>query len=238
MDSRHFHQINVGSDSLRKVENRSFRVGEHLEFDIVFGMIKAGKATMSIPDTQVVNGRPCYHVITTATSSEVLDPLYRVRDRVESFIDMDGLFTWRFEKYIQEGRYRAERFDIYDPIGERVFTKNDTFSVPRFTQDILSAFFYVRTMPLKVGQSFTIMNFSDGKIYPLRVLVHAKDRIQVPAGKFRCLVVEPIIEGEGLFVQKGRVAIWLTDDDRKIPVMMKSKILIGTIDARLTKIRR
>ena len=231
-------QDSVNTEEFRKHQNKAFHVGEHLEFEIVFGVIKAGKATMSVPDTQWVNGRPCYHVTTTAESSEYLDALFRVRDRVESFIDMGGFFTWRFEKYIQEGRYRAERFDIYDPVDQRVFTKEDTFSVPRYTLDILSSFYYVRTIPLKVGKSFTIMNFSDGKIYPLKILVHAKDTIRVPAGVFRCIVVEPIIECECLVVQKGRVAIWLTDDERRLPVMMKSKVLIGSIDARLLAIHR
>ena len=103
---------------------------------------------------------------------------------------------------------------------------------------MLSSFYYVRTVPLKVKKAFDIDNYGDGKLYPLKVLVHKKMRVEVPAGVFDCIVVEPVIRGEGIFNQKGRMAIWLTDDERRIPVLMKSKVLIGSIDVRLKSIER
>lgn len=220
----------------RRIKNRAFGVGEHLVFEVSLGMLKAGTATMSIPDTQWVNGHPCYHIVTTAESNEFLSKLFKVRDRVESFIDMEGIFTWKFEKHIREGKYRADKYAEYDQKNHVVMTKKDTISIPPYTQDILSSFYYARTVPLKVGKSFVIDNFADGKVYSLKVLVHGKDRIKVPAGKFDCIVVEPILKGEGLFNQKGQMAVWLTDDERRIPVQMKSKVLVGTINVRLKSI--
>ena len=219
-----------------RVENRAFGVGEHLVFEIAYGFITAGTATMGIPDTQWVEGRPCYHVVTTAKSSKFFDAFFKVRDRVETFIDMEGLFPWRFEKHIREGKYRADRYVEYDQRNRRVIADNkDTLAVSPYIQGVLSSFYYVRTMPLRVGESFDIDNYGDGKIYPLKVLVHKKERVEVPAGRFDCIVVEPVLRVEGIFKQKGRLAIWLTDDERKIPVLMKSKVLIGSIDARLKR---
>jgi hypothetical protein len=225
------------SSEFRRVKNSAFSVGERLEFEIAYGVIKAGRATMSIVDTQQVNGRPCYHILTTATSNEFFDSLYKVRDSVESYVDMEGLFTWRFEKRLKEGKYRADRFEEYDQRRNLVYTKKDTVSIPPYTQDILSSFYYARTVPLKIGKSFPVDNFADGKVYPLKILVHDKDRVKVPAGRFDCIVVEPVLEGEGLFNQNGRMAIWLTNDERRIPVLMKSKVLVGSIEARLTSIK-
>jgi hypothetical protein len=109
--------------------------------------------------------------------------------------------------------------------------------VPRYVQDILSSFYYVRTLPMEIGSYFDIDNLSDKTVYPLRILIHKKEKIKVPAGEFKCIQVEPVIRGEGIFNQKGRLKIWLTDDERKIPVLMKSEVFIGSVDAKLVKIK-
>ncbi len=217
--------------------NRAFDVGEHLTFEIAYGIIKAGTATMSIPDTQWVKGRPCYHVVTTAESNKFFDPFFKVRDRVETFIDMEGIFPWKFEKHIREGKYQSDRVVEYDQVNHlAIMDGKDTLVVEPYVQGILSSFYYVRTIPLEVGKSFDIDNYGDGKIYPLKILVHKKERVKVPAGTFDCIVVEPVMRVEGIFNQTGRMAVWLTDDERRIPVLMKSKVLIGSIDVRLKEI--
>lgn len=225
--------------TFRKHENKAFAVGEHLVFEVAYKFIVAGTATMSIPDTQWVRGRPCYHVVTTAQSNKFFDSVFRVRDRVETFIDMGGIFPWKFEKHIREGKYRSDRYVEYDQINHRaIHNRKDTLEVPPHIQGVLSSFYYVRTVPLKVKKAFDIDNYGDGKLYPLKVLVHKKMRVEVPAGVFDCIVVEPVLRGEGIFNQKGRMAIWLTDDERRIPVLMKSKVLIGSIDVRLKSIEK
>jgi len=230
--------VRFPGDSLRyrRIPNHAFGVGEVLKFEIAYGLIKAGTAVMAIPDTQWVNGRPCYRIITMAKSNDFFDVFYKVRDKIQSLVDIEGLFTWKFEKHLREGHYRADREEIYDQENHLVYTHKDTLSVPPFIQDILASFYYTRTVPLTVGQHFEIKNFGDGKVYPLKVLVHKKEEIKVPAGKFKCIVVEPVLQDEGLFKQEGRLRIWLTDDDRRIPVLMKSKIVVGSIDVRLTGI--
>jgi len=219
----------------RKVKNEAFQVGEYLEFAIGWKFFKAGTATMSVEDTVWNKSRPCYHIKTTANSSSVIDVFYKVRDRVESIVDREGIFPWKFKKHLREGHFRRDRYTTFDPFHNLAFVKNDTVIIPPYVQDILSSFYYVRTLPLQVGKHFDIENISDKKVYPLRVLVHRKERVKVPAGKFDCLVVEPVLRGEGLFNQKGRLTIWMTDDKRKIPVMMKSEIFIGTVDVKLKK---
>jgi hypothetical protein len=224
------------SPVFRDVENKAFKVGERLEFEIVYGFVRAGAATMSIPDTHWVNGRPCYHIVTTAESSKFFSNIFKVRDRVESYIDMGGIFTWKFEKHLREGHFRADKYVEHDQLNNRVITGKDTMAVPPYVQDILSTFYYSRTFVFKPGEFFDIDNYADGDVYPLRILIYRKERVEVPAGKFDCVVVEPVFRGEGLFNQKGKLTIWVTDDERKIPVLMKSKIIIGSIDAKLKKI--
>jgi hypothetical protein len=82
-------------------------------------------------------------------------------------------------------------------------------------------------------------NYADGKNYPLEVKVLRKEKKKVEAGVFNCIVVEPLIqEGAGIFVHKGSITVWLTDDNNRLPVYMKSQvILIGSISAELKKFK-
>lgn len=221
----------------RSLPNPAFFVGEDLLFDVSYGIIKAGSATMSIPDTVYEHGRPCYHIVTTAESAAFFDAFFKVRDRVESIIDMGGLFPWRFEKHLREGSYKSNRYVYYDQINQKVYYKKDTLEVPEYIQGVLSSFYYIRTQNLEVGKHLDVENWGDGKIYPLRILVHKKEQIKVPAGKFDCIVVEPVLRSEGIFSQKGKLTIWLTDDQYKIPVLMKSEVFIGSISVKLKEIR-
>jgi hypothetical protein len=217
----------------RKLENRAFGLGERLVFEIAYGPIKAGTSIMAIADTQRVQSRLCHHIVTTAESNSFFSAFFTVRDRVESWMDVEGLFSWKFEKHLREGKFRSDRYEVYDQTRRRVFAKSDTFEAPLYVQDILSSFFYARTRPLEIGQPFDIDNFADGRVYPLRVVIHRRERTKVPAGTFDCIVVEPVLRHEGIFKQTGKLTIWVTDDERKMPVLMKSKVIIGSIDARL-----
>lgn len=218
----------------RVVPNNAFQVGEKLTFTIRYGIIKAGTATMGIPDEVKVRGNKSYKIVTEAKSSKFFSAFYKVRDRVESLMDKDGLFTWQFKKTLREGKYRAEQLVEYDQVnGWAVTNKKDSLQIPPCVQDILTSIYVIRTKNMEVGKSNFIDNHADNKLYPLEVKVHRKERIKVDAGEFDCVVVEPIIRASGLFKHKGRLLVWLTDDERKIPVQMKSKIIIGYITAEL-----
>ena len=101
-------------------------------------------------------------------------------------------------------------------------------------QDILSSLYYVRTVPLEVGKSVYVPNHDNGKNYPLEVRVERRERVTVDAGTFDCLVVEPVLMGEAVFKQNGRVKVWLTDDELRMPVLLKSKVFVGAIAGVLT----
>ena len=220
----------------RVVPNNAFEVGEELTFAIRYGPVVAGYSTMSIPKITEINGYECYQIVTKARTSGFFSAFFKVRDQVESYIDRDGLFSWRFEKHLREGKYRADQYVDYDQVnGWAVSNKKDTMKIPPCVQDILSSIYYARTQQLEVDKPLFIDNHADNKLYPLEVKVHKKERVKVDAGEFDCVVVEPILRATGLFKSKGRLLVWLTDDERKIPVQMKSKIFIGYITAELKK---
>ena len=218
----------------RYIDNVAFGVGEKLTFDLGYGFINAGTATMEVSELMEFNGRPCYRISSTANSNSFFSSFYRVEDKVISIVDAVGLYSWRFEKHLSEGSYRADRDYDFDQQNHKAFYGKDTMDVAPYIQDALSVLYYARTQPLKVGQSIYIDNFTDGKNYPLEVKVHRKETIKVEAGTFDCIVVEPLLLTSGIFKHEGKLTVWLTDDRLKLPVLMKSKILVGSVTAELT----
>ena len=123
-----------------------------------------------------------------------------------------------------------------DQIKNLAYSENDTVNIPEYSQDIISAFFYVRTQDLQVGKIIEIPHYDNDKVYYLNVEVIKKQEVRVPAGRFNCIVVEPKLKTQALFKHQGRIKIYLTDDEKKIPVLMTSKVVFGQVAVKLTKI--
>jgi hypothetical protein len=242
--SNSHHNASTVAPPLRVVPNPAFGAGESLTFLIRYGPIVAGNARLSIPAIVEVNGRPSYHIVSEAWSNKFFSTFFKVDDRVESYTDVDGIFSWWFSKRLREGGFKADHEVTFDQISHVAVTKkgdkSDTLSVPPFVQDVLSAMYFIRTITLAPGDTVFIDNHSDGKLFPLKVVVHGREKINIKAGKFTCLVVEPFLKTPALFQQKGRVVVHMTDDARKIPVMMTSQIYVkafklGAVVAELEK---
>lgn len=221
----------------RRLDNIAFGVGEWLHYDLGYGFINAGTATMEVKEVVDYDGRPAYQLVSTAQSNKFFSSFYPVQDRVESIFDAVGLFSWRFEKKLREGNYRSLRQYSFDQVKHSVVYKGDTIDVAPYVQDALSVLYYARTQPLEVGKSIYIDNFTDGKNYPLEVRVLDKEHIKTKAGEFDCLVVEPLLQAAGLFKHEGKLTVWLTDDRVRLPVLMKTKVVVGSITAELTDYR-
>lgn len=218
----------------RIIDNVAFGIDEKLSFDINYGFINAGTATMEVEELIEYKKRPCYKIVTQAMSNSFFSSFYKVDDRVESIMDAKGLFSWRFEKNLREGNYRSDRKHEFDPTKNLVYYKKDTIEAPTVIQDAISVLYWFRTQKIKTGESIFVDNFTDGKLYSMKIKVLKEETITVEAGTFDCLVVEPLIKSVGVFKHKGKLKVWLTNDRVKMPVLMKSKILVGSISAELT----
>ncbi|MEI8134386.1 MAG: DUF3108 domain-containing protein [bacterium] len=227
------------NEQQRKIPNEAFGVGERLVFDITYGFVTAGQAVMVIPGYKYVGGRKSYEINTYAVSSEAFDNIFKVRDKYSSFVDVEGIYPHRFEQHVSEGHYRRD-FEAFFDQDELTAETNDgsKFKIPQYVHDILSAFYYVRTLDLTQyhkGQKISLQNFYDGKTHPLDVMILGRQQIQTEAGKFDCIVVEPMVVEGGLFKNEGSIRIWLTNDANKMPVKVSTKVIVGAIDITLTK---
>lgn len=210
-----------------------FGEGERLVFAIQYGLIYAGDATLEIRNIAVLDSMPTYHIISTARTNRAFDIVFKVRDRVESFMDYENLFSLRFEKHLREGKFKRDEEVWFDQKEHKAHYRDKTVPIPPNTQDFLSALYYFRTLSIGVGEAVAMANHTDGKNYPIYVKVLGKERVTVPAGTFDCLVVEPVLQTTSIFEHKGKLTIWLTDDSLKMPVLMRSKVVVGAFEAVL-----
>lgn len=230
--------VNAQDKEFRKLENNAFDVGEKLTFDVKYGFVTAGVAVMEIPKIRKIARRNTYHVTFHVNSVSSFDPFFKVRDRYETYLDVEGLFPWRFEQHIREGSFSRDFSAFFDQRRNLAKTKDGSFEIPENVNDIVSAFYLARTLnfdTLEVGESFYLENFFKNEIYPLNVVYLGKERVEVEAGTFDCIMIEPLVVEGGLFKSEGNIIIWMTDDDARMPVKVKSKVIIGSIDAELTK---
>jgi hypothetical protein len=232
-DSLYVDELPPDSTVILTPSRVGFGAGERLVFSVQYGLITAGEATLEIRNVATIRDRPAYRIVSDARTNEFFSKFYEVRDRYESFMDTTELYSLHYEKHVREGKFKRDEAVEFDQVGHKAVYKDKTVPVPPRVQDVLSALYFVRTLPLEVGQSIAIANHIDGKNYPLVVKVHGRERVKVDAGEFDCLVVEPILRGPGVFTQKGRLTVWLTDDDVRMPVLMKSKVVIGHVAAIL-----
>ena len=230
--------VNAQKKTFRKLENNAFKVGEKLTFDVKYGFVTAGVAIMEIPKIKRIAKRKVYHIRFKVNSVSSFDPFFKVRDRYETYLDVEGLFPWRFEQHIREGSYSRDFSAFFDQRRNIAKTSEGKYPIPDNVNDIVSAFYISRTFnydTLNVGDSFHLENFYKDKVYPLDVVYRGKETITVDAGTFDCIMIEPMVVAGGLFKSEGSIIIWLTDDDVKMPVKVKTKVIIGSIDAVLTK---
>lgn len=238
LTSSHYSQNNY-----RELPNEAWGFGERLSFDISYGFITAAEAFFTVsPSPVILNGRDTYEVNFETNSKPSFDVIYKVRDSYKSYIDTRGIFPWKFEQRIREQNFKKDFEAAFFPDSQKVITKtNNTeirdFQAPAFVQDIISAFYYVRTLDLskyKDGDIINVPTFNDDKHFLLAVKIVGRETVDVAAGEFKTIITQPMLT-EGFTNKTSDIFVYLSDDARKIPVKVKMKIVIGALIGELTE---
>lgn len=217
---------------------------EVLEYEVKWGVFSMGFSNLKVERVVDFAGQPAYHVVSEARTNAFADRFYKVRDVNESWIRVKDLSSLGYSKQLREGDYYRDEWVLYDYdrksfLSKRVNRGGDvhysTGTIPGPVQDILSSLYFLRPRPLKVGDEI-VLDVNTKQNWPLVVKVLRRSVVEVPAGRFRTVVVEPALRDEGIFVQKGKkLQVWLTDDERHIPVLMRVEIAVGHVSAYLLK---
>jgi hypothetical protein len=229
------------------VENTAFKVGEKLEFVIKYEFVVGGKATLEVTEGPIISGRQTLNIQSKAESNNFVDAFFKVRDFNGSATDKISLASLHFHQNLKEGKYHVVRNTALDYnegtySWEKIYkgkTTRRTGKLAQPVQDILSAFYRTRTLPLERGKEYSVTVFSDEEVYPLSVKVATDtEKVKVDAGKFDCIRIEPVIKGDAIFkAREGKMTIWLTNDSRRMPVLIRSRVAVGAFDAELVKYR-
>jgi len=234
----------------RKITQTAFGLGEHLEYEISYGFITAGNVVIEVaPQYQVINGRDCFDVTMTINSAPSFEWVYKMQDKYKCYIDAEGIFPWKFEQVIREGDYSKDFTAIFDHDNLKVKTTSvvrgekkpdEEFNITKYVQDIISAFYYARTLNIQSmtnGELITIQSFYKDNTYDMSVKILLREDADVPAGKFRTVMVQPLTKEGALIKKAENIALWVSDDNRKIPVKVQMDVIIGSVKAELTSYR-
>ena len=214
----------------------TLNVGERLDYDVKFGKLRVGRGSMEVRGTTDVRGREAWHTVFSIRGGI---PFFRVDDRLESWIDTQSFTSLRFAQYTNEGRYHRERhIELFPERTTMLERGEDAREEPTVDQplDEGALLYYLRTLPLNVGDRYSIDRYFRPDRNPVLLEVMRRERIQVPAGTFETIVIRPTIKSSGIFSENGRAEIWVTDDDRRLMVQMTAKLSFGTLHLSLRQI--
>jgi hypothetical protein len=222
---------------------KPFEPGETLTYDVSWSVFQAGQVNVTL---QRAEGRTpeAFEVVTTARSQGFVSLVYNVQNEFHSFFDPSTVCSIEIRKKVNEGRrhkdtrivFDLERrlaiLDETDPTRPDAPPKHAENEIPDCVADVVTAFYATRRRALRVGESFLLPINDGAKTYDVTVEVQARDQIQTPLGLRSTLRVEPKVFG-GLYKRKGRMLIWFSDDEQRLPLRIKASVAVGTITGTL-----
>ncbi len=229
----------TGSTSLKRSEKLPFSPGEKLEYVLHYGLLNAGKAELSVYNTsRVFNNRKAINMIGKGWTIGATNWFFKVKDHYETFMDVEKMEALYFKRRVNEGGYIINQDYFFDQDSNRVVThEKKDFEVPDGVQDMLSSFYFMRTLDFsnaKMDEIFIVPAFVDNKVEYIRIKYKGKEEIEIRSGKYKCLKFNPLVLEGRVFKADEDVTVWISDDDNKIPVLIQSKIVVGSIKAELS----
>lgn len=214
-----------------------FEVGEQLHYDVRFGSLKVGNASMRVSGIDTIRGLPAWHVRFALSGGTFF---YKVNDVYESWMDVRTLNSLRFVQDTDQGsRERERRYEIFPEraVYNEVAKKNREMPSVSEPLDDGSFLYFIRTVELEIGQTYEFNRYFKPDRNPVRIRVLRRERVRVPAGTFNAIVIQPIIKTSGIFSEGGQAEIWLSDDDERMVLQLKSRLSFGSLNLYLRSYR-
>jgi hypothetical protein len=224
----------AGATLANDVSTVPFAVGERLTYQIFWGPFVVGRATLEIAGIDPVDGYNCYHLVAKAKTSGLANLLFPVDSTAESWLDCDGLFTRQYREDRTEGKHHRSGETHYDyahneaVITNRLNGKEKHLSLDQHVQDVISSLYVVRTRKLMVDSEQTFMINAGTTNYNVTVRPDVRKSIWVrPVGDIQALRIEPTPTLSIVSANKGRMWLWLSDDARRLPLLVNSELKLG-----------
>ena len=218
-----------------------FYPGEKLTFQLKWTVVPAGQGTLEILPIEIIKGVKAYHFVLTAKSNSFLDYIYKVRDRIDAYTDIEMTHTILYKKKQREGKTKRDvvvnfnwdnnkaQYSTLKDIREPIDVLEGSF-------DPLSAFYYTRLFDLK--ENLIIERpVTDGKKCIIgKAFVIKKETLKLASGTYDTYLIEPDIKHVGGVFEKSKnakIQVWVTADNRRMPVKIKSKVVVGSFVGEL-----
>lgn len=225
-------------------EQDAFGVGELLRYKIRYGILRAGEAELRVSRRVERHGRTLLHMVGTGKTMGMVDVFFRTRDRYESYIDAFTLRPVEFIRDVDEGGYIIKRHIHFNPEAgtarDDLDGRDTVYTLPKGVQDILSAFYYARTMDaqnLKVGDMIPIDIFIDHEVFHFHLQFLGRKNVRTRFGKLGCLKLMPVVQSGRVFKKEEGMTLWVSDDKNKIPVKLKADLRVGSVKIELNDYR-
>lgn len=228
-----------------------FRPGEKVTLALSYFNMVAGYLDLAVLPFVEVNGERAYAFQLSAKSNSIFSRFYSVEDKATTYLNYNTLLPFNFEISVRESKQLADIRSFFDwkklkgnywekrvskDKGER--NKNIEWDIKAYSQNVISAIYYLRTFALTPGKKLAFRVADEGKNIVFSAEVLRREELSTEVGDLNTVVVKPQITVDGVFKPVGDILIWLTDDDRKFVVRIESKIKIGTIVGKLKAIER
>lgn len=227
----------------KKLNHSPIRVGEVLTYSAKVKHFPAGTQTLKITESTTLNGKNVYHLQAKSQTNRFFSWIHEFKDSRESYVTKSDFYPIRFVQNIKDGDYKANVRVDFDPDSGKVrYSKNNKVEeltdAPVGIQDELSMLYLIRVKELKVGNTYTFPVLIGKRIYNnLKVEVFKKERVKTVIGKLDTIVLRafPATKRKGKTPLHGYI-IWLTNDNRRIPVKIEAKTKIGKLICVLEKV--
>jgi hypothetical protein len=210
-----------------------FGVGERMEYVAKIGFQHVGRGSMETVGIEDIRGKQAVH---TRFQLKGRALFYSANYLLESWVDQATFTSLRFTQDNDDDA--SEKDKVYEIFPDRqMYQVNSGPELPSVADplDEGALLYFVRTMDLEVGKTYTLNRYFRPDRNPVIVKVIKHETVTLPAGKYNTIVIQPIIKSKGIFSEKGQALIWLSDDKDRVMVQMRVRLSVATINLQLTK---
>lgn len=220
-----------------------FPVGESFEYSLRWGVIPVGTATMET-EWQTIDGRRVLVIRGHARTGRIVERIYPIENHVKTVVDPETFLPLSYRQRVREGRRRRHETTIFHHAkgyaDYKCHRKNKTekIEIHDNTRDLLTFFYAARREGMQSGETATYQVLVDDDIYDLTLTAQESERISLPEyGRVRGLRIEPTAKFGEVFVRRGRMWAWLSNDDRRVCMQLSADLPVANVHAVLVRVR-
>lgn len=220
-----------------------------LQYKVHYGLINAAEATIEVDgNLHRVNERPCFKASVTGRTTGSFDVFLRIRDTWRTYIDTTTILPQRFFRNIEENNYRRRETVDFDHVKhmaaverhgkDKNKVKRGTYKIPNNVQDIVSGFYYLRTLSYdqrRIGEVIRVQGFFDEDVFSMDVIYKGRETVETKAGTIRAIKLVPKMPSNKLFKGENAISVYLSDDRNKIPVLIQAEMFVGAVKVDMYK---